>query len=156
MSPEDAVARECIRHTLARYTIAGDRLRLDEYLAVFTDDAIMETDGINAPDDFHLCGRGAIEEWIQDWSKPPAESRQPARQATFVRHHLATCLIDISGPDTATARTYWMAYTDIGPDHCGAYLDTFRKTGDEWLICHRRIRLDWRSPNSVFTTATTA
>jgi hypothetical protein len=153
MSPAEAVARESIRHTLARYTIAGDRFRIDDYLVVFTDDAIMETEGIAAPDDFYLHGRDAIARWIRDWSDPSAKSRQPVRRATFVRHHLATCLIDITGPDTARSRTYWMAYTDIGPDHCGYYLDEFRRTGEEWLIAHRRIRLDWRSPNSVYTTA---
>ena len=38
------------------------------------------------------------------------------------------------GPDTAKSRTYWVAYTDIGPDHCGYYVDAFRKVGDRWLI----------------------
>ena len=57
--------------------------------------------------------------------------------------------------DTAKARTYWVAYTSIGPDHCGYYLDDFRKVGDEWLIAHRRVRLDWESPDSLYMTAVT-
>ena len=154
MSPAEAVARESIRHTLARYTIAGDRLRVEDFIAVFTQDAIMETDGVAAPDDFHFQGRDAIAAWMRGWSNPSTDPRQPVRRATFVRHHLATCLIDITGPDTASAKTYWMAYTDIGPDHCGYYVDNFRNTGEEWLIAHRRVRLDWRSPQSLFTTAT--
>jgi hypothetical protein len=153
MTLEEMIARESIRHTLARYTISGDRLRVEDFIAVFTEDAIMESDGVAAPDDFHYRGRAAIAAWIRSWSNPVTDPHQPERRATFVRHHLATNLIEFTGPGTATARTYWMAYTDIGADHCGYYLDNFRKTGEEWLIAHRRVRLDWRSPESLFTTA---
>jgi hypothetical protein len=73
--------------------------------------------------------------------------------ASFVRHHLSTSKIDLTGPDTARARTYWVAWSDIGPDHAGYYLDTFRKVGEEWLIAHRRVREDWRSPGSLFGAA---
>ena len=61
-----------------------------------------------------------------------------------------------TGPDTARARTYWAAWTDIGPDHCGYYLDEFRKVGEEWLIAHRRVRLDWESKESLYMNAVTA
>jgi hypothetical protein len=29
----------------------------------------------------------------------------------------------------------------------------FRKVDDRWLIAHRKVRLDWRSPQSLFRTA---
>ena len=77
----------------------------------------------------------------------------PAQRATFIRHHLSTSQIELSGPDSATARTYWVAYSDIGPDHCGYYVDVFRKTGERWLIAHRKVRLDWRAPHSLYQTA---
>jgi hypothetical protein len=157
MSPEEAVARECIRHTLARYTIAGDRLRVEDFVAVFTADAILESDGVGDADSFHYRGREAIGNWIARWHAPTLNPGATTPSATFVRHHLATSLVEFTGPDTARARTYWTAYTDIGPDHCGVYLDSLRRTagetGDEWLIAHRRVRLDWRSPDSLFTTA---
>ena len=65
----------------------------------------------------------------------------------------ARCNIELTGAESARARTYWVAYTDIGPDHAGCYLDEFRKVGADWLIAHRRVREDWRSPNSRFTNA---
>lgn len=150
MSPDELIARECIRHTMARYTVAGDRLKVAEFKAVFTEDGILETDGVEDNDRFHFRGRDAIGGWIERWLEP-SPSHSP--RATFVRHHLATSHIELTGADTARARTYWTAYTDIGPDHCGYYLDTFRRIGDEWLIEHRRVRLDWRSPESLFLTA---
>jgi hypothetical protein len=153
MTHQELLDREAIRHTMARYTIAGDRLRLDDFLSVFTEDAIMESEGVAEEDAFHYEGTDQIAGWITRWTDRAGDDETSPHRATFVRHHLATSLIEFAGPDTARARTYWMAYTDIGPDHCGYYLDTFRRQGEQWLIAHRRVRLDWRSPQSLFTTA---
>ena len=151
MNLDELLAREAIRHTMARYTLAGDRLRAEEFVAVFTEDAVLASEGVDESDTFRHEGREAIREWMARWSRRGEAAQSPA--ATFVRHHLSTSQIELTGPDTAKARTYWVAYTDIGPDHCGYYIDRFRKTGEEWLIAERKVRLDWRSPNSLFTTA---
>jgi ketosteroid isomerase-like protein len=153
MTNAELLARESIRHTMASYTMAGDRLRAEDFIAVFTEDAILETEGVPAQDAFRHAGRQAIHDWINRWRQRPREDAKPVHQASFVRHHLATSLIELVDGETANARTYWTAYTDIGPDHCGCYLDLFRKAGDRWLIAHRRIRLDWRSHDSLMFTA---
>jgi 3-phenylpropionate/cinnamic acid dioxygenase small subunit len=152
MTLDELLARESIRQTMANYTMAGDRLRVDDFVAVFTEDAILESEGVPESDLFRYEGREAMRAWFTRWKRPAGEA-MPTHQATFVRHHLATSQIEITGVDSARARTYWMAYTDIGADHCGYYLDTYRKVQDHWLIAHRKIRLDWRSPHSLFTTA---
>ncbi len=152
MTLDELLARESIRQTMSSYTVAGDRLRTDDFAAVFTEDAVLESEGVPASDAFRYEGRLAVREWISRWSQSPQDT-QRTHQATFVRHHLSTSHIELTGADTARARTYWTAYTDIGPDHCGYYLDTFRKVDSRWLIAHRRIRLDWRSLQSLFTTA---
>jgi len=151
MNLDEMLAHEAIRHTMSRYTMAGDRLRVDEFVAVFTEDAVLASDGVEESDVFRHEGRQAIRAWISRWSGRGDGASAPG--PTFVRHHLSTSLIDLTGPDTAKARTYWVAYTNIGPDHCGYYLDTFRKSTEGWLIAERKVRLDWRSPNSLFTTA---
>ena len=46
MTVDELIARECIRQTMARYTMAGDRLRSEEFVAVFTDDAVLETEQV--------------------------------------------------------------------------------------------------------------
>lgn len=152
MNMEELLTRECIRRTMARYTTAGDRLKVEEFRAVFTEDAIMESEGVREEDRFRFQGRKAIGDWLQRWADPAAQQDPAAPRATFVRHHLSTSDIELTGPETARARTYWSAWTDIGPDHCGYYLDSFRKVEDDWLIEHRRVRLDWRSPHSLFET----
>jgi len=156
MTFEELLARESIRKTMASYTMAGDRLRVEEFVAVFTEDAILESDGVPESDTFRYVGRDEIRQWFTRWNAPNELSQKPAQtapRATFVRHHLSTSQIEITGAQSAKARTYWVAYTDIGPDHCGYYIDQFRKVGEEWLIAHRKVRLDWRSPMSLFTTA---
>lgn len=152
MTPTELLDRESIRHTLASYTMAGDRLRTDDFIAVFTDDAILETDGVPAEDAFRYQGRDAIRTWMSRWREQPTQGTS-VHQATFVRHHLATCLIHFDNDHTARTRTYWTAYTDIGADHAGVYVDVLRKSGDRWLIAHRKIRLDWRSSHSLMFTA---
>jgi 3-phenylpropionate/cinnamic acid dioxygenase small subunit len=152
MTLDGLLARESIRQTIVSYTMAGDRLREDEFAAVFTGDAVLESDGVPDSDAFRYEGRQAIRDWIARWRSQP-EGAPRTHQATFVRHHLSTCQIELTSADTAKARTYWTAYTDIGPDHCGYYIDTFRKVEEQWLIAHRRVRLDWRSSQSLFTTA---
>jgi 3-phenylpropionate/cinnamic acid dioxygenase small subunit len=151
MTLEELLARESIRQTMANYTMAGDRLRADDFAAVFTEDAILESEGVSASDAFRYEGRQAMRAWLTRWSQPTDATK--THQATFVRHHLSTSQIELTAADTARARTYWVAYTDIGPDHAGYYLDTFRRVDGNWLIAHRRVRLDWRSPQSLFTTA---
>ena len=149
MTTEELLARESIRHTLACYNSAGDRLKVDDFVAQFTDDAIMESEGVQSQDLFRHEGQAAIRAWMASWNERAPRS-STGQRATFVRHHLSTCQIEFTGPTTAKTRTYWVAYSDIGPDHCGYYVDDFRRVGERWLIAHRRIRLDWRAANSLF------
>jgi hypothetical protein len=149
MTLEELLAREAIRDTMAKYNAAGDRLKVDDYAACFAEDGIMEAQHANPDLAFRYEGREAIRAWQARWLERTLAGEK-VHEASFARHHLTTCNIDLTGPDTARARTYWIAWTDIGPDHAGLYLDSFRKVGDQWLIAHRLVREDWRSPHSLF------
>jgi hypothetical protein len=151
MTLEELLARESIRKTIANYTMAGDRLRIEDFVAQFTEDGVLESDAVAEPDAFHYRGRQAMREWLGRWSQPATDVR--THHATFVRHHLSTMQIELTGEASARARTYWVAHTDIGPDHAGYYLDEFHRVDGQWLIAHRKVRVDWRSPHSLFTTA---
>lgn len=148
MTLQELLAREAIRDTLAKYNTSGDRLKAEDYAACFTEDGIIESERVSGENTFRYEGRAAIFAWQNRW-----RNREPGadmvHRATVVRHHLSTCRIELTGPDSARVRTYWAAWTDIGPDHAGYYLDEFRKVGEEWLIAHRRIRLDWQSPDGL-------
>lgn len=149
MTVEELLAREAIRDTMARYTMAGDRLKVDDYVACFTEDGIIESETAPGEYLFRYTGREEIRAWQSRWrDRKPGQAA--VHQARFVRHHLSSCKIDLTGPDTATARTYWTAWSDLGPDHAGFYLDDFRKVGNQWLIARRRVRHDWSAPGSHF------
>lgn len=148
MTVEELLARESIRHAIVSYNVAGDSRQPDKLAATFTDDGVYEFNGFGPVPGFHFEGRAAIEQASAGWRKP-RQSATPSK-LTFVRHNITTCRIELTGPDSATARTYWIVMTDIGPDHSGTYNDIFRKVGDAWLIAHRKIRVDWRSPDSLF------
>ena len=155
MTVDELLAREAIRDTMAKYNTSGDRLKVQDYVDCFTDDGIMESEFVAEDKAFRYEGKADILAWQKRWLQRGPDA--PAiHQSKFIRHHLSTSKIDITGPDTAKARTYWVAYTDIGPDHAGYYLDDFRKVGDRWLIAHRRVRLDWESPDSLYMNAVTA
>ncbi|HTV96053.1 MAG TPA: nuclear transport factor 2 family protein [Steroidobacteraceae bacterium] len=152
MTIDELLARESIRRTMAAYTMAGDRLKVEDFIAVFTEDAIFESEGVAAQDLFRYEGRAAIRDWLAGWSSRAAARPPSLKRPTFIRHHLSTCQIELTGSAAAKARTYWVAYTDIGPDHGGYYVDSFRKVDDRWLIAHRKVRLDWRLPESLFAS----
>ena len=147
MTQDEALAHTAIRDTLARYNIAGDRLRVDDFIACFTPDGMLETGA------YTLSGREEIHAWMTGMRPAGGLSAKPSRIPRFVRHHLATCQIDLTGPHTATARTYWMVLTDIGPDHAGLYVDNFRCENGNWLIAHRKARTEWFASESYFAPA---
>jgi hypothetical protein len=136
MSHDHAAAREAIRHTMARYNMAGDRGRLADLAATFA------PDGVLAVDQGTATGPAAIVRLLEGLTGQ-------FKSISLCRHSLATCLIDLTGPDSAEGRTYFNVITDIGPDHSGVYADRFRRVGDAWLIAHRRVRVDWAAPNSL-------
>src|SRR5260370_36769509 len=89
MTSDELLARESIRQTIVNYTMAGDRLREDDFVAGFTDDAVLESDGVPESDTFRYEGSQAIRGWIGRWRTQP-EGSPRTNQASFVRHHLST------------------------------------------------------------------
>jgi SnoaL-like domain len=142
MSPDDVLAREAIRYTMSVYNTAGDRGRIDELATAFTEDGVLELDGVR------FEGRQAIVTRLGP-TVDATRVNTPAGATTFVRHNLTTCRIELTGERTADAWTYFEVVTPIGLDHCGVYVDRFVRTGDRWLIGHRRVKVDWRDPRSV-------
>lgn len=144
MTTEEVHALAEIRQLLARCTQAGDARKGDAYAGCYASDGVLELQHET------MGGREAIRAWMRGPSVIPA----PASGAPgFVSHHLTTCHVDFTGPDEATARTYWMVTSAAGLDHNGFYVDRLRREGSEWLIAHRRPRTLWISPASVLHAA---
>ena len=138
--PESSLAREQIRDVVARYNIAGDRRDLDAFVGTFCDDAVWESAV------FRCVGRSAIREYLSRAWQPAAGVPAPR----FRRHHLTTTQIDPTSADTAAGRIYYLMITDLGLDHCGFYIDRYRRDQGQWLIAQREVWMDWADPRSLF------
>ena len=149
MTHEEAIAREAIRKTINGYTIAGDSRIPEAFHPLWAEGAILEFDGFPPVPGFRREGCEAIIAGTATWSAVPGEDPSLTR-TSFIRHNLTTCQIELTGSDTARARTYFIVFTELGADHVGTYSDELVRQGDEWLFSHRRIRLDWRAPGSLF------
>jgi hypothetical protein len=149
MTQDQFIARECIRQTITNYTIAGDSRNAELFSAQWTEDATFEFADFPPLPSFRLVGLDAIRTRTTLWAKLPVDD-PTLRSVSFVRHNITTCHIELTGKDTAAAKTYFIVMTDIGPDHAGNYSDSLVRRGERWLFAHRRIDLLWRSPNSCY------
>jgi ketosteroid isomerase-like protein len=137
----ELVARERIRDTIARYAHLVDRGRIDELVALFTEDGTLE-----AGDGPPARGREAIRAvFLGTGSRLASVAARP-----LIRHHVSNVLIDVEGPDAATASSYFLAVTERGPDHWGRYRDRLARHGERWLLAYRRARADGYASDSVF------
>lgn len=145
----ESAAIEAIRRTINSYTIAGDSRNAALFGTLWADDAVLEFDGFPPVPGFRSEGLEQIRSRTASWSPEPG--KDPSLSLTrFIRHNLTTSLIDLIGPDTARARTYFIVFTEIGQDHMGSYNDKLVRASDRWLFAHRRIAVDWRAENSLF------
>lgn len=149
MTNEERNAREAIRQTINAYTIAGDSRDRETFCALWTDDAVLEFAGFGPVPGFRSEGAEGFSAQTARWNPDPAKDPSFSK-TSFIRHNLTTCQIQLTGPDTARARTYFIVYTEIGPDHAGNYDDELVRQGDRWLFRHRRIELVWRAEGSLF------
>jgi hypothetical protein len=149
MTQDEFLAREAIRKTLADYTIAGDDRDPTLFDPLWAEDALFEFAGFPPVPGFRCQGAAEIRARSAAWTPLPIEAPGLV-SATFVRHNLTTCRIELTGPGTARAKTYFMVVTDIGLDHAGNYIDELVRRGDRWLFAHRRVELVWRAPEGIF------
>lgn len=136
MTIEEVADREAIRQLMARYNTSGDRARIDELVATFASDGVLEFSGEASR------GRDAIKARLTTSRAP----RHPKH--TVTRHHLTTSYVEVDG-GAASARTYFHVLTDIGLDHHGHYVDRLVKIDGAWLFVHRSVRIDGQSPESL-------
>jgi len=144
MDNDAARELEAIRNTMASYNIAGDRMRLDELAGTFAPHGVLETPTAR------MEGRDAILAGLGRGRESDAPAPNPRLGPTFVRHNLTTSLLDLTGEASAEGRSYFIVFTDIGPDHMGCYVDRLIKLDGRWLFDHRRVLIDWMSEQTLF------
>jgi uncharacterized protein (TIGR02246 family) len=143
VTDDELKARLGIADLMAAASQAGDARKADAYAGCFTEDGVLD---LSRGGGGELRGR----ETIRAWMSAPSVIRQAADgPAGFISHHLTTCKIDLTGPDTATARTYWLVTSPVGLDHNGFYDDRLRRVDGAWLLENRRPRTLWAAADSL-------
>lgn len=166
MESWELVARECCRDTLARYTHAGDRYRIDELGSTFCEDGVLEIRGVEP-----IVGRAAIvatftgdtsglqtqmeaaivapKESAPSPPSPPSPDAETNAGAKYIlRHNVTNIRFESVSPTEITVASYFLVVTRKGLDHVGRYRDRMVPVGDEWLIAHRFVTVDWRAPGT--------
>jgi pimeloyl-ACP methyl ester carboxylesterase/ketosteroid isomerase-like protein len=133
MSDEDG-----IRRTLARYTRLFDAKAWDELATIFTDDAVIVSRRGS------YAGRAAV---IRD-----------LRSAMTAEYHgllLASNEVIALAGDSATAVSDFLEIEDRTILATGTYCDTLVKSGQEWLLSRKEIRLgsEQHVPSAPVATA---
>lgn len=132
-------ARVAIGETLMRYAHCADTGRFAQLVELFSEDGVLEIEGREP-----LVGRAAILAFVTGTKASLAATLE----RPYIRHHISSLLVELAAPDRATARSYFLAITERGPDHWGRYRDDLVLSGERWLLQRRRVRVDGHSPTS--------
>lgn len=75
-------------------------------------------------------------------------------EATWIRHHLTTIHIDFTSETTATADSFYIAFTDLAqPDHWGRWRDSFRLEADgRWMLTSKQPLVEGFHPEGWMAT----
>jgi ketosteroid isomerase-like protein len=123
-----------IRNLIARLGHLADYGDLDEYMSLFTEDAVWDfTDG---------SYRGAAAIRADRVHRRILGAQGPG---THTRHMNTTLWVEVDGSDVAFAHSYFIYVRDADTNPVigltGRYHDTLRRTPDGWKMAHRKISL---------------
>jgi hypothetical protein len=133
---EELLIRESVRQTYTDYSTAGDAGRLDDFVLVFAEDAILEI-----PPDQSAQGRDAIHTMLTAGSRhqPPVAF---AGQKAILRHFTTNIHFRSVAADRVETTAYFCAVTAVGPDHWGRYFDVLVPREGRWLFEHRIAKVE--------------
>ncbi|TMC51286.1 MAG: nuclear transport factor 2 family protein [Chloroflexi bacterium] len=116
--------REAIRELRARYTHYYDDRRLDDFLELFTEDAVLQL-GILGP----ARGREQMRRSLEG----------PMREAAFAVHFTSDEITEFTGDDEAVGRARFSIHYGRRPniEGAGTYHDVYRRTEGRWRFASR-------------------
>ena len=149
---DDLVARltrledlEAIRHTWRDYCMRLDSEDWSALGDVFTEDAVLEMDGLDhliEGLDGRYCGRQTI---INDFYRQTGSVLPHGAKPLFVTGHLSTNMqIDLQG-DEATTLAYFFEIVANDRVLIGTYQHRFRREADRWRFHFLRIAIRYRA-----------
>jgi hypothetical protein len=137
----ELVVRESVRQTLADYTAAIDRFRLDDLAACPARDGILEFTRCEP-----MVGPAAIAAGLA--AQMGGSTAGPVA-LTHVRHHVSSVLFGVVAPQRVEVSSSFVVFTDVGVDHWGRYRDALIPVNRRWMFASRRISVDGHSGQSL-------
>jgi ketosteroid isomerase-like protein len=107
---------------------------MDEYVSVFTDDAVMEIPGYPSRTGIEGLRNSAM----------AGREGGAFGPGSNTMHFLGTTTVEV-GVDEASSYTAFVMFKETAssptPASAGRYFDTFRRTAEGWRIAHRLVQL---------------
>jgi hypothetical protein len=135
---EAMLARIAIQHTLSVYNSSGDQGRIEALAQAFTPQGVLEVPG----DRFE--GRAAIVAFLSGIAAGGGET-----ELRGSRHNLTTSRIEFDDAAAARGWTYFFVMRAGVVIQSGVYIDRFEKLDAEWLIAHRRVKVEFSAASSA-------
>jgi 3-phenylpropionate/cinnamic acid dioxygenase small subunit len=143
MSDDSIRAEHDIRRLVAQLAFEADTGELDDYLALFTDDAVWEMPGDEALgiSAAYCAGQAEISVSVQQRRAIGVQGPGAGNM-----HHITTQRIDVSDDDGAGHIYYqFVGMVDGKPTirTIGEYRDRYRRTAEGWKLAHRTVLIHW-------------
>ncbi len=140
----ELAVREQVRDTLASYNHAGDRFRVAELAACFTEDGVLEIRGGGS-----ATGRSDIVSMLSGARRDP----DPGAEVPVIRHFVSNVRLSDVTPERLRAEAYFQVLTQHGLDHWGRYRDVWAPTEEGWRIAHRLVIVDGMVPEGWYAAS---
>ncbi len=134
-APADHAA---IATLMGAYVEAIDGGDFDALLALFAADGSLHPHG-------HEPYRGR--EAILGFITGSRRSRSGPSRWGAIRHHVSSLRVRPNGDAEATATSYFLAISALGPDHWGTYRDELVAGEGGWLFASRAVTIDGADPS---------
>jgi hypothetical protein len=130
--------RTAIHEVMQKYVWSVDSLDADGYVSVFTEDAVIDSNGTA------ITGHAAIRKVVTDMQARQAANRAEGKPAGRLYHVISNERITLTSATEAVYQSYWQAmrkgqdnrYTTGG---FGTSEDHLVKRDGKWLIRHRKL-----------------
>jgi hypothetical protein len=139
----ELIAREQIRDTLHRYNYFGDRAKLEEFAALFTEDGVLDSrEGLRGTGRTEILAYMAKMTGKDKASGTSPAAPSPGSVSPVVRHHLSNIQFRSLTPERAEVISYFLRVQRGVPDHYGHYRDELVPVDGGWLIAYRMASVD--------------
>ena len=127
-----------VQTTINEYAHLVDDGEYEALANLFMADGVLHIDRFDDDRPVVLSGREQIVRYLS--ASGAARASDPTR-GPYRRHHVSSVLVTPSDGSRASARSYFLAVLQYGPDHWGEYEDSLQLDAGRWRFARRHVRV---------------